>query len=84
VHLSVLSLPSVKFPYFQYPSRTFFPSVMFWSFDTRTVPDIVHTFIQIFGTGAGSVSLPLMGWEGGLVGGWGGGAEHIFLQVHAS
>jgi hypothetical protein len=39
---------SVKFLYFHYPSRTFSPFVMLWSFDTRAVPDIVHTFIQKF------------------------------------
>ena len=53
---------------------------MLLSPDTRTVPDIVHTFIQIFGTGAGSVLLPLMGWEGGLVGGWGGGPNIFFCR----
>jgi hypothetical protein len=53
---------------------------MLWSLDTRTVSDIVHTFIQTFGTGAVSVSLPLMGWEGGSVGGGGGGPNIFFWR----
>ena len=74
--LLVSPISSVIIPQF---CLQFVPPLNLSSCDTLTFLHIVLTFIQTLGTGAGSVSLPMMSWGGGAW--WGGRGDWTSTPV---